>query len=118
MKSVCECALFVFHVMALSKFASSSILEDIATLPSDPNHPSLSFKFPHCEFGKKTIVKRSCQSSWFCKWKWLYYDKDNDVVFCHPCVLALLRNKVKWNKGESTFVSRGYSNWKDSGNDV
>ena len=25
-----------------------------------------------------------------------------------------MRNKVKWNKGESTFVSKGYSNWKDA----
>ena len=39
------------------------------------------------------------------------------MVFCHPCVIALLRNKVKWSKGESTFVSRGprgYSNWEDA----
>ena len=54
-----------FHVMALSKFASSSTLQDFPTLPSGPNHPSSSFKFPHREFGKKQIVKRSCQSSWF-----------------------------------------------------
>ena len=47
------------------------------------------------------------------KWKWLHYDEDSEVVFCHPCVTALLRNKVKWSKGESAFVSRGYSNWKD-----
>ena len=35
-------------------------------------------------------------------------------VFCHHCITALTRNKVKWNKGESTFVNRGYSNWKDA----
>ena len=46
---------------------------------------------------------------------WLHYDEDSrDVVFCHPCVTALSRNKVKWSKGESAFVSRGYSNWKDA----
>lgn len=36
------------------------------------------------------------------------------MVFCHLCVTALVRNKIKWNKGESTFVGRGYSNWKDA----
>ena len=47
---------------------------------------------------------------------WLHYDEDSrDVIFCHPCVTALSRNKVKWGKGESAFgVSRGYSNWKDA----
>ena len=111
---MCECALFAFHVMALSKFAGSSVLEDIPTLPSGPNHPPLSFKFPHCEFRKKMIVKRSYQLSWFSKWKWLHYDEDSDAVFCHPCVIASSRNKVKWSKGESTFINKGYSNWKDA----
>ena len=76
--------LFVFHVMALSKFAGSSTLLDFPTFPSGPNHPSSSFKFPHHEFGKKQIVKRSCQLSWFIKWKWLDYDEESNVVFCHP----------------------------------
>ena len=89
--------------------------EGHSTLPSGPNHLSWLFKFPHHEFGKKVIVKCSCQLSWFCKWKWLHYDEDSDVVFCHPCIIALSRYKVKWSKGKSTFTSRGYSNyWKDA----
>ena len=102
---------FVFQVMALSKFAGSLTLESI---PSGPNNPSLLFKIPHSEFGNKTIVKHSCQSSWFSKWKWLHYDEDSDAVFCHPCVIVLSWNKVKWSKGESTFVSKGYSKWRDA----
>ena len=86
--------------MVLFKFAGSLTLQDFPTLPSGPNDPSSSFKFPHHEFGKKQIVKLSCQLSWFTKWKWSHYDK-------------VLRNKVKWSKDESTFASRGYSNWKD-----
>ena len=92
-------------MMALSKFVCSTSLT-FPTLPDSPNHPSASFKFPHREFGKKHVVKCSCQSSWFSKWKWLHYNEDDDVVFCHLCVTALVRNKIKWNKGESAFVSR------------
>ena len=39
---------------------------------------------PHHEFGKKQIIKCSCQLSWFTRWKWLHYDKESGVVFCHP----------------------------------
>ena len=47
----------VFHVMTLSKFASSSTLEDIATLHSDLSHPSLLFKFPHrVSLGRRRLL--------------------------------------------------------------
>ena len=36
------------------------------------------------------------------------------TMMCHLSVTGLARKKIKWNKGESTFVSRGYSNWKDA----
>ena len=51
-----EYALFVFHVMELSKFAGSSTLLGFPTLHSGPNHLS---SLLHHEFGKKQIVKRS-----------------------------------------------------------
>ena len=77
-------------IMALSKLADGSSACSYPTLPDTPNHPPSSFNFPPREFGKKQIVKRFCQLSWFSKWKWLHYDEDDDVVFCHLCVTALV----------------------------
>jgi len=105
--------LFLLHLCDSAFKVCLFDFTDFSTLPDSPNHPSTLFKFPDHEFGKKHIVKRSRQSSWFPKWKWLHYNEDDDVAFCHLCVTALVTNKIKWNKGESTFVSRGYSNWKD-----
>ena len=89
----------------------SSVSQSYPTLPDTP--PS-SFNFPQCEFGKKQVVKRSCQLQWFSKWEWLHYDEDDDMVFCHFCVTALVKRTVQWNKGEAAFVSKGYCNWKDA----
>ena len=41
-------------------------------LPSVPHQPK-SFDFPKSSFGKKVIVKRSFQASWFDRWSWLHY---------------------------------------------
>ena len=41
-------------------------------LPSVPHQPK-SFDFPKRSFGKKVIVKRSFQASWFDRWSWLHY---------------------------------------------
>ena len=50
------------ETMALSKsLATSSSLPD---LPPQPSHPPSKFVFPKREFGKKQMVKRSCQASW------------------------------------------------------
>ena len=92
----------------------SSVSQSYPTLPDTPNHPPSSFNFPQREFGKKQVVKRSCQLQWFSNWEWLHYDEDDDVVFCHFCVTALVKRTVKWNKEEAAFVSKGYCNWKDA----
>ena len=41
-------------------------------LPSVPHQPK-SFYFPKRSFGKKVIVKRSFQASWFDRWSWLHF---------------------------------------------
>ena len=41
-------------------------------LPRVPHQPK-SFDFPKRSFGKKVIVKRSFQASWFDMWSWLHY---------------------------------------------
>ena len=56
--------------MALSKYLAPQNLLD---LPDEPNQPPSVFVFPKHELGKAQIVKRSCQSAWFSKWKWLHH---------------------------------------------
>ena len=48
-------------------------------LPSAPHQPK-SFDFPKRSFGKKVIVKRSFQASWFDRWSWLHYIENNVMV--------------------------------------
>ena len=107
--------------MALSKsLATSSSLPD---LPPQPSHPPSKFVFPKqesslrmAEFGKKQIVKRSCQASWFSTWPWLHYQTHNpdDVVFCHVCVSALKSKRMERSRGNLAFTSNGFKNWKDA----
>ena len=100
--------------MALSKsLATSSSLPD---LPPQPSHPPSKFVFPKREFGKKQIMKRSCQASWFSTWPWLHYQTHNpdDVVFCHVCVSALKSKRMERSKDDLAFTSNGFKNWKDA----
>ncbi len=86
-------------------------LPDIA---AEPNQPGPSFVFPKCQFGKKVVVKRSCQADYFRTWPWLTYDEQKDAVFCHTCVMALKAKKMTLKRGDAAFVSKGFSNWKDA----
>ena len=45
-----------------------------------------------------------------------YYDEERDLAFCFPCVKAYYKdNKLHGvNSLEYTYISTGYSNWKDS----
>ena len=97
--------------MALLTSERNIALPDIS---DRPYHPPASFVYPKREFGKKNPVKRSFQSSWFAKWTWLHYCENADVVFCHTCVLALKQKKMQLNRGDTSFVSKGFSNWKDA----
>ena len=62
-------------------------------LTGTPSNNASSFKvhLPQTyEFGKKQLVKRSCQASWFSTWPWLHYQTNNpNDVLCHVCVSAL-----------------------------
>ena len=85
---------------------------NIADLPDIPFHPPVTYTFPKREFGKKH-VKCSCQRSWFTKWKWLHYNEDKDAVFCHVCVSALKHKKMQTSRSDPSFISRGFTYWKD-----
>ncbi len=49
-------------------------------LPDKPNQPGPALKFPKCSFGKKNIVQRCFQHSWFEKCPFLHYKEDTDTV--------------------------------------
>ena len=88
-------------------------LPDLPEIGDEPHQPNISF--PKREFGKTNIVKRSFQWQWFSKWKWLHYDIERDLAFCHTCVEAVKTGKVKsLGTGDLAFVSRGFCNWKDA----
>lgn len=80
---------------------------------SVPNQP-VSFKFPKRTFGKKTPVYRSFQAQWFQKWSWLHYNETQDSALCHICVNASIENKISSGYAETSFISKGYTNWKDA----
>ena len=45
-------------------------------------------------------MKSSFQASWFTKHrKWLHYDEERDLAFCHTCVRAYKEKKIKWSAG-------------------
>jgi hypothetical protein len=78
-------------------------------------HQPRNFKFPQRNFGQKTVVKRSFQSSWFNKWTWLHYVEDKDLALCFACYKAKVENKLNWaSNADEAFISKGFSNWKDA----
>ena len=88
-------------------------LPDLPEIGDEPHQPNISF--PKREFGKTNIVKRSFQWQWFSKWKWLHYDIERDLAFCHTCVEAVKTGKVKsLGTGDLAFVLRGFCNCKDA----
>ena len=98
--------------MSLSKYFNRELsTPDIGDQPHQP----LSIKFPHREFGKKNVVKRSFQPQWFNRWTWLHYVEDQDAAFCFVCVKAYKEKKlVSISNMETTYISTGYTNWKDA----
>ena len=81
----------------------------------DKAHQPSSFCFPQREFGKTSVVKRSFQRQWFARWPWLHYDEDQDLAFCFTCVVAYQNKQLQSVPClEQTFISSGFSNWKDA----
>ena len=52
-------------------------------------------------FGKKTILERSFQASWFGRWTWLHYNEAEDCVHCFLCLKAVKLNHVAAKKNEN-----------------
>ena len=58
-------------------------------------HQPNPFHFPQHEFGRPPhVTKQSFQSSWFAKWKWLYYNEEEDAAYYLYCTKAYQQNKL------------------------
>lgn len=75
-------------------------------VPDKPNQPGPTFKFPKRSFGRKVVVQRSFQHSWFGRWPFLHYKENNDTVFCLICLKMFKEKKNRTcSKADSAFVS-------------
>ena len=86
---------------------------DVTSL-DDPVQPHLEV-FPSRIFVKDKNgkeIKRSFNSSWYQKFKWIHYDSSRDAVFCFTCMKAVHGNMLSSTKAEETFTRIGYNNWK------
>ena len=84
------------------------------SLGEKPHQPH-NFKFPKREFGKQQTVKRSFQPQWFSRFSWLHYVEEGDLAFCFVCNKAYLENKLhSVSNLEHSYISTGYTNWKDA----
>ena len=94
--------------MALPSQASRSSSIVTAVLPDKPHQP-LQFSFPKRSFGKKVVVQRSCQATWFSTWQWLHYQESEDSLLCYFCLKATRENRAvvtsNLASGHEAFVS-------------
>ncbi len=95
--------------------ASSS--EPILVASSIPNQQCQprNIIFPKKTFGRTSERYYSMQPSWFDTWKWLHWDSSKEAVLCHTCVQAMEAGKLIFSRNtESSFLSKGFQNWKDA----
>ena len=92
-------------------------------LPTVPHQPK-SFDFPKRSFGKKVIVKRSFQASWFDRWSWLHYislvlvmPATNAVsersFSCLRCLKSYLRATMSQSRLNNVMVLHVHKNLTD-----
>ena len=80
----------------------------------DKAHQPMNYRFSQCEFGKSSVVKRSFQQQRFQGWPWLHYDENHNLAFCFTCVMAYKNNHLHSTPYlEKSFISTGFSYWKD-----
>ena len=78
----------------------------IESVENSKHQPGPEFKFPKRSFGKKDIVHRSFQHSWFLKWPFLHYSEASDAVYCHTCLTMFRQKKnLTTTKADPAFVS-------------
>lgn len=93
---------------------ASDVEEDLLVQPNQPRLKS----FPTKKFGKNKIEYRSFNSKWFDneKWSsWLHWDSGTEKVYCFICRNIYLLNKLTFSKcAENSFISSGFSMWKNA----
>ena len=85
--------------------ASSSCASNSRPVEAVTPHQPASFTFPQRQFGKKTVVLRSFQSSWFRSWSWLHYNEATDSIVCFLCAKAHREQKLNSKNADTAFVS-------------
>lgn len=92
--------------------SSSSLSEDVSgrftDFPEKPHQP-LNFDYPRRKFGKKTVVERKFQPSWYSQWPFLHYEESSDQVFCHTCMMGFKLKRMRSNSADSAFVSSDFN---------
>ena len=80
---------------------------------SDSPYQPKNFKFQAKTFGSKNPTKRSFQTTWFERFKWLHYDEIRDVAKCRTCLKARQSGMVTSSNADPAFTKNGFSNWKN-----
>ena len=82
----------------------------------DRSNQPKQFRLSEWKFGSSKVVSRKFMKDWFDKLPWLHYDELNDRAFCHTCIVAHNKEHMSTvtNTIEPTFISTGYTNWKDA----
>ena len=75
-------------------------------LPERSHQPGPDLFFPKNMFGKKSVIPRSYQHSWFSKWPFLHSNEAEDTVICHSCMKMFKETKnMTSTKADPAFVS-------------
>ena len=95
----------------------ASCLTNCTTFPEvgdKPHKPKL-FQFPQREFRNTHVTKRSFQPQWFEKWTWIHYSEGEALAFCFLCIVVYQNEHLNSVSNlEQTFISTGFTNWKDA----
>ena len=83
-------------------------------------HPQGTFKFSKGKFGSterstERSFRLNFRATWCEDYLWLHYDKASDSAFRHLCMRAVSEVKLLAStKCDPTFISSGYTNWKEA----
>ena len=85
-------------------------------LPEVGDKPHQPTSLPTPQKGLETrVTRRSFQPQWFEMWTWIHYNEGEDLTLCFPCVIVYQNKHLNSvSNMEQTFISTGFSNWKDA----
>ena len=90
---------------------ASDVEEEVLLQPNQPKLKS----FPTKKLGKNKVEYRSSNSKWFDNEKWSHWDSGTEKAYCFICRNIYLLNKLTFSKcAENSFISSGFSMWKNA----